>query len=64
VEKLLKIYKSFIMNEGLFSWWIYSENPQRLHEELPPRASCPVIKIYETISISEEPKEIHSFDDN
>lgn len=51
------------MNEGLFSWWIYSENPQRLHDDLPLQASCPVLKIYETISISDGPKEIHSYDD-
>lgn len=64
MEKVIKIYKSFIMNEDLFSWWIYSKSLQRLHDNPPLLASCPVLKIYETASVSEGPKEIHTFDDN
>lgn len=52
------------MNEDLFSWWIYSKSLQRLHDNPPLLASCPVLKIYETASVSEGPKEIHTFDDN
>ena len=52
------------MNENHFSWWIYSKSPQRLNDDFPLRASCKVLKIYETASITEGPKEIHAYDNN
>ncbi len=52
------------MNENHFSWWIYSKSLQRLHDDSPLLASCQVLKIYGTFSISEGPQEIHAFDDN